>query len=243
MSGHSKWHNIQARKGKQDAKRSKFFSMYAKKIALAARSGGDPTTNFALRLLVDKAREVGMPKDNIDRAIKRGTGEDKNAAQIEECMYECYGPGGVAIMVKAVTDNKNRVVSDLKHLLNLAGGSMGGAGSVAWMFEQCGSIKISKIKNQNTKFDDDEFDLVIIDVGAEDISRDEENIYVKTKVENLQSVVSKLKEMGVEPDESGLSFESKDKVPVAEENKARLENLFAALEENEDIEDFYTNAE
>lgn len=242
MSGHSKWHNIQARKGKQDAKRSKFFSMYAKKIAIAARGGGDPTTNFALRLLIDKAREVGMPKDNIDRAIKRGTGEDKTAAQIEECTYECYGPGGVAIIVKAVTDNKNRVVSDLKHLLNLAGGSMGGAGSVAWMFEQCGMIEISNIKNKMLKMSDDEFDLFLIDAGAEDVARSGDEMFIKTKVGNLQNIASKLKTMRIEPEESGLVFEPKDKVPVAEENRARLENLFSALEENEDIEDFYTNA-
>ncbi|OGH94255.1 MAG: hypothetical protein A2538_01665 [Candidatus Magasanikbacteria bacterium RIFOXYD2_FULL_41_14] len=241
MSGHSKWHNIQGRKGKQDAKKGVVFSMYAKKIAIAAKAGSDMATNFSLRLLVEKARAVAMPKDNIDRAIKRGTGEDKSAAQIEECMYEGYGPNGVAILIKTLSDNKNRTVSDLKHLLDKFGGSMGAAGSVVWMFEQKGfaQFKISDLGFQI----DDEKELELIEVGAEDISKEDEQIYIKTKVEHLQNVVNKLKEMGVEVNESGLIFEAKDKVPVAEENKTRLENVFEALEENEDVDEFFTNAE
>src|SRR3989338_6283409 len=144
MSGHSKWHNIQGRKGKQDAKRSNLFTKFAKGITVAAQSvGGDSEMNFSLRIAIEKAKAVGMPKDNIERAIKRGTGE-LEGAQIEEVIYEGYGPGGVAVLVKCLTDNKNRTVSDIKHIFSVHGGSMAGAGSVMWMFQQMGVIEISK---------------------------------------------------------------------------------------------------
>ena len=241
MSGHSKWHNIQQRKGKQDAKRGNLFSMYAKKIALAARSGGDQATNFSLRLLVEKARAVAMPKDNIDRAIKRGSGEDKDVAQIEECMYEGYGPGGIALLIKTVSDNKNRTVSDVKHILSSHGGSMGGAGSVVWMFSEWGEVRI-KSEDLRLKIDD-EFQLNIIEAGAEDISVEEDEVYIKTKMEHLQNVVKKLKELGVENLESGLAWIAKDKVPTTPELQEKLSTLFSALEENEDIDEYFTNAD
>src|SRR5690349_584932 len=157
MSGHSKWHNIQARKGKQDALRSGQFTKISKLITIAAKSGGDPASNFSLRLAIDKARAVGMPKDNVERAIKRGTGE-LEGAQIEEVLYECYGPGGVAVLVKCLTDNKNRTVSDIKHIFSKSGGSMAGAGSVLWMFNQMGVIEISKEQLITNKIERDAFD-------------------------------------------------------------------------------------
>lgn len=181
MSGHSKWHNIQGRKGKQDAIRSSQFTKMAKLIAIAAKGGGDLAANFSLRLAIEKAKAVGMPKDNIDRAIKRGTGE-LEGAQIEEVIYEGYGPGGVAVLVKCLTDNKNRTVSDIKHIFSENGGSMAGAGSVMWRFRQ-------------------------------------------------------------EPTESGLQWVAKDKVSVSEEAGAKLQKLFEQLDENDDVEDYFTNAE
>lgn len=243
MSGHSKWHNIQAHKGKQDAKRGKIFSLYAKKITIAAKAGGDPSTNFALRILVDKSKEAGMPKDNIDRAIKRGTGEAGDAAQIEECLYEGYGPGGAAILIKTLSDNKNRTVADVKHILSLRGGSMGGVGSVAWMFNECGLIVIASDKFKAENLSREDLEMALIEEGAEDISEEEGNVDIQTKVENLQKVVKKLKELGIEPDEDGLGWVAKDKVPVPEDKKEQLMGLFSALEENDDVDEYFTNAE
>jgi YebC/PmpR family DNA-binding regulatory protein len=240
MSGHSKWHNIQARKGKQDAKRSASYSKFSKLISIAARNGGDPEANFSLRLAIDRAKQVGVPKDNIERAIKNGTGE-LAGAQIEEILYECYGPGGVAILVKTVTDNKNRTVSDLKHFFNEYGGSLAGSGSVLWMFQQAGFVEVksqkSKVKNS------DEFELSLMDVGADDFEYDGDDLIIRTKVENLQKVLNKLKEMSIEVGESGLEWIAKDKVKVEPEIENRLNNLFGALEESDDVEDYFTNAE
>ncbi|MFA5062431.1 MAG: YebC/PmpR family DNA-binding transcriptional regulator [Patescibacteria group bacterium] len=240
MSGHSKWHNIQGRKGKQDAIRSSQFSKMSKIISIAARGGGDPAANFSLRLSIEKAKAVGMPKDNIERAIKKGTGE-LGGAQIEEVIYEGYGPGGVAVLVKVLTDNKNRTVSDIKHLFADAGGSMGGAGSVMWMFEQLGIITIDKNKLSG-KVSRDDFDLQMIDAGAEDLEDSEDQIDIKTKMENFQKVLNKVKELGIEPAESGLEWVAKDKVPVSDEIRSKLERLFASFEENDDVSDYYTNA-
>lgn len=240
MSGHSKWHNIQGRKGKQDALRSSQFSKMSKIISIAARGGGDPTANFSLRLAIEKAKAVGMPKDNIERAIKKGTGE-LGGAQIEEAIYEGYGPGGVAVLVKVLTDNKNRTVSDIKHLFADVGGSMGGAGSVMWMFEQMGIITIDKNK-LSEKISRDDFELQIIDAGAEDFEDVDDQLDIKTKMENFQKVLNKVRELGVEPVESGLEWVAKDKVPVSDEIRSKLERLFESFEENDDVSDYFTNA-
>lgn len=243
MSGHSKWHNIQARKGKQDALRSNLFSKYSKALNVAARQGGgDPEINFSLRLMIDKARAAGMPKDNIERAIKRGTGESSGGAQLEQVLYEAFGPGGVAILIKGNTDNKNRTVQEIKHILSGVGGSLGSSGSVQWMFEQFGYIHISK--EQTEKNNRDELELALIDAGAEDIEKDENGDWeIKTKVGNLKKVIDKLKELSIEPKESGLIWSAKEKIQVDSEVSDKLEKLFSALEENDDVEDYYTNAE
>ncbi|HLC69498.1 MAG TPA: YebC/PmpR family DNA-binding transcriptional regulator [Patescibacteria group bacterium] len=241
MSGHSKWHNIQGRKGKQDAKRSNLFTKFAKGITVAAQSGGgDSEMNFSLRIAIEKAKAVGMPKDNIERAIKRGTGELNDGNKVETVIYEGYGPGGIAILLKALTDNKNRTVSDVKHLLTEHGGSMAGPGSVLWMFEQWGLVILNKsglTKNL------DELELELIEAGAEDISEVEDGkIEIKTKMENLQKAVNALKVVGIEPIESGLVWFAKDEVEVSPENSEKLASLFSDFEDNDDIEDFYTNA-
>lgn len=241
MSGHSKWHNIQARKGKQDAMRSGQFTKISKLIALAAKSGADPTMNFSLRMAIEKAKAVGMPKDNIERAIKRGTGE-LEGAQIEEVLYEGYGPGGVAVLVKALTDNKNRTVSDIKHIFSKHGGSMAGAGSVLWMFGQFGVISINKEQQVSSGVGRDEFELAIIEAGAEDITEDGE-LEIRTKVESFQKVLAKVKEIGVDPVRSGLRWLPKDTVEVSPELSESLEKLFEELEENDDVEDYFTNAQ
>ena len=244
MSGHSKWHNIQGRKGKQDAIRSGQFTKIAKLIAVAARNGGDAAANFSLRIAIEKAKAVGMPKDNIERAIKRGTGE-LEGAQIEEVIYEGYGPGGVAVLVKCLTDNKNRTVSEIKHIFSLYGGTMAGAGSVMWMFNQVGLVTVPNFQFPISNFQTrDELDLALIEAGAEDIKDDEDGgIDIYTKVENFQRVLNKVKELGLEPVESGLQWVAKDKVSVSEEIGQKLGKLFGDFDENDDVEDYFTNAE
>lgn len=245
MSGHSKWHNIQARKGKQDAKRGNVFSKYSKLITVAAKSGcSDPDTNFSLRLAIEKARSAGVPKDNIERAIKAGAGELKGD-QIEEQMYECYGPGGVAILIKTVTDNRNRTVSEIKHLLSQNGGSMGGSGSVLWMFQQFGIVEIKNFKfkiSSGGEKNRDEFELDLIDSGAEEFVDSGDDLIIRTKVENLQKVLYKLKEVCISADESRLEWVAKDKVKIEKEAEEKLDKLLEALADHDDVDDFFTNA-
>jgi len=243
MSGHSKWHNIQARKGKQDAKRSASFSKFSNLISVAARQGGgDMEANFSLRLAVDRAKSAGVPKDNIERAIKSGTGELKGK-QIDELTYECYGPGGVAVLVKVVTDNKNRAVSEIKHIFSKDGGSMGGSGSVLWMFDQWGIIVFEKEELSKNNIEQDDFELKMMDVGVEDIETEEEEIKIKTKLDDLQKIITAVKEMNIKIKDSGIEWIAKDKVKVDEKTEERLNRLFSNLTEHDDVEDFYTNAE
>ena len=244
MSGHSKWHNIQARKGKQDAKKGNVFSKYAKKISIVAKTGGgNLDTNFTLRMLIEKARKEGMPKDNIDRAIKSGTGELKGVAQVEELMYEGFGPGGTAIMIKILSDNKNRTAPEIKKILSDHGGSMGGAGSVQWMFQQWGvaEVEMSVLSEKGMKKEDLEMDL--IEAGAEDIWEEEGMLEIKTKVENLHKLTDKLNALGIPVKDSGLRWIAKDRVVVDAVVTEKLQNLFSVLEEHDDVEDYYTNAE
>ena len=242
MSGHSKWHNIQGRKGKQDAVRSNQFTKSAKMITIAAQKGADPEMNFSLRLAIDKAKAVGMPKDNIDRAIKRGTGELSDGVQMEELLYEGFGPGGTALIIKIVTDNKNRASSETKHILSKHGGNLGTTGSVQWMFELRGLIIVPLKQLEANKINEDEFELSIIDAGADDIVADGELLEIKTKPEQFQKVLTVLKNLAIEPLESGIRFLPKETMTVNEEVKARLEALFSELEEHDDVEDYYTNA-
>ncbi len=243
MSGHSKWHNIQARKGKQDAIRSNIFSKLSKVITVAARNGGDPAMNFSLRLAVEKAKAAGMPKDNIERAIKKGSGE-LGGSQMEEVLYEAYGPGGVAIIIKGITDNKNRSLQEVKHVLSKNGGSLGTSGSVLWMFEQFGYVAIKKEQLTKMNIERDNFELTVIDAGAEDMEEaDEGVIEIKSKVENFKKVLDKLREYDLEPKESGLIWAAKEKVKVPDDVRSKLENIFSEFEDSDDVEDFYTNAE
>ncbi len=244
MSGHSKWHNIQARKGKQDAAKSNVFSKYAKQITIVAKQGGgDPNANFSLRLLVDKAKISGMPKDNIERAVKRGTGEFNDGTQIEEILYEAYGPGGVAIMIKVATDNKNRTSSDIRHILSERGGNLSGAGSVAWMFEQCGLIIVNNEKLAEKKINREDLEMAMMDAGADDIWEEGGMMYFKVKLGDFKKAVDTIKNLGLEMEKSGVEWVAKDKVKVDGVNEEKLKNLFAELEENDDVEDYYTNAE
>lgn len=245
MSGHSKWHNIQVRKGKQDQARANVFTKLARLITIAGRQGGgDPDANFALRLAIEKARAANMPKDNIERAIKRGAGELTDSATLEEALYEGFGPEGVAMLVEAVTDNKTRTVSDLKHIFAAHGGSLAGPGSVSWQFERLGVIRM-----QNEKFSppageagmQNDLELKLIDAGANDIVESEEGREIFCPVERLQSIVEVVKSFGVDPDDSGLEWIPKETAAPTPALAAQVQALVEALEENDDVKAVYTN--
>lgn len=240
MAGHSKWANIKHKKGKADAARGKVFTKLAKAITVAARDGGDPEMNFSLRVAIDKAKAANMPKDNIDRAVKRGTGEDKDAAEIVTIIYEGYGPGGVAVLVECLTDNTNRAVSDVKHAFSKYGGSMGNAGSVQWQFEQLGVVMFETSKK--AEIDDwDTFELSLIDAGASDILVSEEGVELRSPKEAFKSILDTTTSEGIEPDESGLMWVAKDTVPLDDATSEKMQKLYDALDELDDVNEIYTN--
>src|SRR5687768_7014926 len=194
MSGHSKWHSIKHKKGALDAKRGKLFTKFIKEITVAARSGGgDPEGNARLRKAISDAKAGNMPNDTIDRAVRRGTGEEEGV-NYEEITYEGYGPGGVALLIESVTDNRNRTVAEVRHIFSKNGGNLAAAGAVAWMFEKKGYIVVDKA----AKAEEELFDLAI-DAGADDLRDDEENFEIITAPEKFESVVSAVKAAGVEP--------------------------------------------
>jgi YebC/PmpR family DNA-binding regulatory protein len=182
MSGHSKWAQIKRKKGVADVKKGAMFTRLGREIAIAAREGGgDPDSNFALRLAVDKARANNMPKDNIERAIKRGTGELSEGGQLEDVMYEGYGPGGAALLVQLLTDNRNRAASDIRHIFTRGGGNLAAANAVAWLFEKKGVITIENVKNA------EELELRLIDAGADDLKVDGALVEAYCAPENLKA--------------------------------------------------------
>lgn len=237
MSGHSKWAQIKRKKAVTDAKRSKVFSKLAAVISIAAREkGGDPNMNPFLRMAIDKARSLNMPMDNIERAIKRGAGSAE-AGGLEEIFLEAYGPGGKALLVKAITDNKNRTIAEIKHVINEHGGKMANAGSVKWLFEKMGEIIL-----ENQKLTD-KLELKLIEAGAEDIQTDEEQIIILTKPENLESTKHKIAEIGLSATEANLSFIPKNPEKISEANQTAYEKLFEDLNDQQDIEEVYTTLE
>lgn len=239
MSGHSHWAGIKQRKGVNDAKRANIFTKYGRIVTIAAREGGgDPDTNFKLRIAIDQARSMNMPKDNIDRAIKRGTGELKDGSTIEENLYEGYGPGNVAILIKTATDNKNRTVSEIKTLLTKSGGKMVPSGSVSFMFRQVGEIIIDA-----TGANKDAVEMQAIEAGADDLEFfEEECIFaIYTKIEDLQSTKEHLETQGLSIQNAGLSFIPTQKAPFSEEHRLALEALIEKLEDHDDVQTVYTN--
>lgn len=242
MSGHSKWHNIQVRKGKQDQARAGVFTKLARLITIAARAGGgDPDANFALRLAMEKARAANMPKDNIERAIKRGIGELTDSAALEEALYEGFGPGGVALLVEAVTDNKTRTVSDLKHIFAEHGGALAGPGSVSWQFERLGAVRLGRSKKEEVGSQKSDFELKLIEAGADDIVESDEGVEIFCPVDKLQAVLEAVKSSGLEPDDSGLEWVGKETVTITPALAAQVQALVEALEENDDVKAVFGN--
>lgn len=236
MSGHSHWAGIKQRKGVNDAKRAKIFTRLAKPIVIAARDGGgNPDTNFKLRMAIDKAREFNMPKDNIEKAIKRGTGELKGAV-MEEILYEAMGPGSIMLLLKTTTDNKNRTLGEIKTILNKNGGKFGEAGSAMWNFEQVGKITL-KTEGREAE----ELEMSAIEAGAKDTLLENEFLQIFTEVRDLQAVQDKLLSQKLSVIESGLSYLPKNSIKPDEKTLAGYQKLLEALDEQEDMQEIYDN--
>jgi len=236
MSGHSKWHSIKHKKAIVDARRGQHFTKLARAITVAAREGGgDPDGNPALGLAIQKARESSMPKDNIERAILKGTGEGVDAERYETVLYEGYGPGGVALLIEALTDNRNRTGADVRHLLGKHGGSLGEPGSVSYLFDKRGVIVLDA-----SRYSEEDL-MVAIDAGAQDIALDEDVYEVITEPADFTSVGGALRDAGLEIDSADLTQRPSVRVPVGEQDAARLMKLIDALEENDDVGAVYAN--
>ncbi len=238
MSGHSKWSTIKRKKAAQDAKRGKIFTKLIKEITIATRQGGaDPAANPRLRLAIDNAKSANMPMDNIKRAIKKASGES-GGDNYMEITYEGYGPGGIAILIESVTDNKNRTVAEVRHLLNKHGGSLGESGSVAWMFDRKGIITISKQDKT-----EDEVLEVVLDAGAEDLQTEEDFFEVTTAVEDFENVRRAVQDANLEIENASLQWIAKNSVSVSGETAEKAMKLIDALEDNDDVQNVYTNAD
>ena len=238
MSGHSKWSTIKHKKGAADAKRGQLFTKLSKAIIVAAKEGGpDPENNLSLQNAVEKARSYSMPKDNIERAIARGAGTDADGASYETVIYEGYGPEGVAVLVEALTDNRNRTASDVRHTFTKNGGNLGTTGSVAWLFERRGIVIV-----EGESVDEDELFLAAAEGGADDVERDGSVFQVSAAPEALSSVRQAVEDAGFEIQAAELTMIPKTTVEVAEEAAAKkLIRLIEALEENDDIQEVSAN--
>ncbi len=237
MSGHSKWSQIKHKKALTDAKKGKIFSKMARLIAVAARAkGGDPEKNSALRMMIDRARALNMPQDNIERAIARGTGE-LEGVKIEEFVLEAYGPGGAALIIEGTTDSKNRTVSEIKHSLSLYDGKLANPGSVLWLFERLGTINV--VRGNITK---DNLEMIAIDAGAQDLKWLDDNLEIYTAPEALEKTKKSLEEKNISASEAALGWKPKNEVALTNPAaKERLEKLYEALDENDDVNEIYSN--
>ena len=238
MSGHSKWSSIKHKKGAADAKRGQLFSKLSRAIIVAAKEGGpDPAGNLALQNAIEKARSYSMPKDNIERAIAKGSGADADAASFETVVYEGYGPEGVAVLVEAVTDNRNRTASEVRHAFTKHGGNLGTTGAVAWQFERRGVVLLAA-----EDVDEDELVLTAAEAGAEDVSLDGSSFVVTSAPESLTSVREALQAAGFPVESVELAMVPKTTVAVSDESAARrIVNLVEGLEDTEDVQEVYAN--
>jgi YebC/PmpR family DNA-binding regulatory protein len=237
MSGHSHWAGIKQRKGVNDAKRANVFTKYGRLITIAAREGGgDPEMNFKLKMAIDRARYENMPKDTIERAVKKGTGELKDGAEIEEIIYEGYGPGNVAMLIKTATDNRNRTNSEIRSILTKAGGKPASEGGVKFMFKQVGNIALSVDGK-----DPYEVEMMAIEAGAEDTIYEGDIVLVYTKVEDLQKVKESLDQMGLKVEGAELVFAPVQKMELDADAKLDYEKLIEKLDEHDDVQEIFDN--
>jgi YebC/PmpR family DNA-binding regulatory protein len=236
MSGHSKWSTIKHKKAAADAKRGKLFTRLAREITIAAREGGgDPSTNFRLRLVVDKAKAANMPKDNIERAIKRGTGELKGE-ELAEVTYEGYAPNGVALLVQVLTDNRNRTVADIRRVLTRQGGALADAGAVAWQFDRKGYIGITP-----DGVDEDTIFEVTVEAGAEDVVFGDDMIEVYAELEHFQGVRQALEDAGIQFETAELAMIPKTTMQLSEKETLQVMGIIDELEELDDVQQVYSN--
>lgn len=237
MSGHSHWSTIKRKKSAADAKRGKLFTRLAREIAVSAREGGgDPDINYRLQYAIDRARSHNMPKDNIDRAIKRGTGESTEGGQIEEISYEGYASSGIALMISCMTDNRNRAVSDLRHVLNKNGGSLADGGSVAWQFTRSAYFALP-VEGLN---EDEVFELAV-EAGADDVIFDEEAIEIIAPAEAYKEISDRLSDSGIKPEEAELRMMPNNEVEINQEDAIKVLKIIEALEELDDVQNVYSN--
>ena len=237
MSGHSKWSSIKHKKGAADAKRGKLFSKLTRAIIVAARDGGpDPAANLALQNAVEKARAASMPKDNIDRAIAKGAGTDSDAAAYETIVYEGYGPAGVAVIVEALTDNRNRTAAEVRHIFDKSGGNLGTSGAVAWLFERRGVVLVPA-----DGVDEDELTLAAAEGGADDVTLDGSSFEVLCAVEQLASVREAIEAAGFAIDSAELTMLPKTTVAVEDESEAKKILRLMDQLEDDDVQDVYAN--
>jgi len=237
MSGHSKWATIKRAKEKTDAKKGKVFTKVTKDIILAAKGGGDPALNARLRAVIAKAKAANMPNDKIETAIKKGTGE-LAGGEVFEMMYEGYAQGGVAFLVEVATDNKNRTIADVRHIIGKAGGSMGEPGSVAWMFDKRGVLSFDA-----SKYTEDQIMEVALEAGADDVVAEGDTIDVRSAPEDYSAVEKAFEDAGIVPLESELTMVPKNLTPVDATTAKKVMTLMENLEENEDVSAVYVTAD
>jgi len=235
LSGHSKWSTIKRKKAATDAKRGQIFTKLAKEIALAARDGADPEMNFKLRLVIDKAKAANMPKDNIERAVRRGAGLEKGDT-LEEITYEGYGPHGVALLIQVVTDNRNRAVADIRRWFNKLGGSLGETGCVAWQFEPRSYFTLAP-----DDLDPDEIFDIAVEVGADDVTFGDDLIEIFAEAQNFQTVRSGLEEHGLKLESAEITMMPKTTISLDEKQALQNMNLISTLEDLDDVQQVYSN--
>jgi YebC/PmpR family DNA-binding regulatory protein len=237
MSGHSKWATIKHKKGALDAKRGKIFTRLIKEITIAAKQGGDPDKNPRLRTAIAAAKAENMPSDNIKRAVQRGTGELPGVSY-EEITYEGYGPGGVALLVDVTTDNKNRTVSEIRHMFSKHGGNLGEAGSVAWMFHKKGLIVVPK-----SAANEDDLMNVVLEAGGDDLQAQEDSYEVVTSPENFEPVLEAVKKAGITPTTAEVSKLPQNYIMLEGNTAGAMIRLMEALDDHDDVQHVYSNAD
>ena len=236
MSGHSKWHSIKHKKGAADAKRGKIFTRLIKELTVAARAGGgDPDMNPRLRTIVAEAKASNMPRENIERAIRRGTGQEPGVSY-EEAQYEGYGPGGAALIIEVLTDNKNRTAGEIRHLLEKHGGNLAAAGAVSWMFSKKGYIVIEK-----SKADEEKLMSAVLDAGADDLQDDGDNWEVLSAPDAFQGVRDAVKQLGIEPASAEVSMIPQNYVKLEGKSAQQMVKLMDALDDHDDVQHVWSN--
>ncbi|MEA1926221.1 MAG: YebC/PmpR family DNA-binding transcriptional regulator [Patescibacteria group bacterium] len=236
MSGHSKWSTIKHKKALADAKRASIFTKLAKNIAIAAGNGGNPDMNLKLRIAIDKARNENMPKDNIEKAIKRGTRELRDGTQIEEAIYEAYGPGNIAMLIKIATDNKNRTLAEVKNIISKNGGKMAEEGSVSWQFEQIGKLEVKK-----NGIDEEKIEMQIIESGARDYYSKNNHFVVLLDSNKLQTAREFLEDQDLAVKNPLLAYSAKNTTKLNAKDQKQFNSLMEALDENSDVVEIYDN--